>query len=126
MGVFSKFQRFHAAGEQANVNNVAKFGEPVHSLFTTTKLLSLHHHIDITDAQEQVVYQARSKMISLHDKTDVFDAAGNAVAHIERISLFIVDFGAAKGIKYNVFFNFLFIKLFINCIFAICGGSSFP
>ncbi|MBQ1821456.1 MAG: LURP-one-related family protein [Clostridia bacterium] len=84
MGVFSKFQRFHAAGEQANVNNVAKFGEPVHSLFTTTKLLSLHHHIDITDAQEQVVYQARSKMISLHDKTDVFDAAGNAVAHIER------------------------------------------
>lgn len=84
MGVFSKFHRFREAGEQANVNNVAKFGEPSHSLFTTTKLLTLHHHIDITDAEERVVYQARSKMISLHDKTDIFDAAGNAVAHIEK------------------------------------------
>ena len=84
MGVFSKFQRFHEAGEKANVNNVAKFGEPAISLFTTTKLISLHHHIDITDAQEQVVYQARSKVISLHDKTDIFDAAGNRIAHIEK------------------------------------------
>ena len=84
MGVFSKFHRFREAGEQANVNNVARFGEPYNSLFTTSKVFSLHHHIDVTDAQEQIVYQARSKMISLHDKTDIFDAAGNAVAHIER------------------------------------------
>lgn len=84
MGVFSKFHRFREAGEQANVNNVARFGEPYNSLFTTSKVFSLHHHIDVTDAQEHVVYQARSKMISLHDKTDIFDAAGNAVAHIER------------------------------------------
>jgi uncharacterized protein YxjI len=84
MGVFSKFHRFREAGEQANVNNVARFGEPYNSLFTTSKVFSLHHHIDVTDAQEQVVYQARSKMISLHDKTDIFDAAGNAIAHIER------------------------------------------
>lgn len=44
----------------------------------------MHHHIDITDAEENVVYQAHSKALSLRDKTDVTDAAGNLVAHIER------------------------------------------
>ena len=41
MGVFSKFNRFREAGEQANVNNVAAFGEPERSLFTSTKVLTL-------------------------------------------------------------------------------------
>ena len=84
MGVFSKYNRFHEAGEQANVNNVARFGEPHHSLFTTSKVFTLHRHIDITDAQERVVYQANTKFPSLHDKTDITDAEGNQVAHIER------------------------------------------
>lgn len=84
MGVFSKYHRFREAGEQANVNNVANFGEPHHSLFTTSKVFTLHKHIDITDAQERVVYEANSKFISIRDKTDVTDAEGNHVAHIER------------------------------------------
>ncbi len=84
MGVFSKYNRFHEAGEQANVNNVARFGEPHHSLFTTSKVFTLHRHIDITDAQERVVYEANTKFPSLHDKTDITDAGGNHVAHIER------------------------------------------
>ena len=84
MGVFSKYHRFREAGEQANVNNVATFGEPHHSLFTTSKVFTLHKHIDITDAQERVVYEANSKFLSIHDKTDVTDAEGNHVAHIER------------------------------------------
>lgn len=84
MGVNSKHLRFREAGEQTNVNNVERFGEPVRSLFTTTKVLNLHHHIDVVDANDQVVYQANSKMISLHDKTTITDAAGNQVAHVER------------------------------------------
>lgn len=84
MGVFSKYLRFREAGENANVNNVARFGEPKKSLFTTSRLFSLHHHIDITDEYENVVYSADSKVISLHDKTDITDALGNFVAHIER------------------------------------------
>ena len=84
MGVLSKYHRFREAGEQANINNVEQFGEPVRSLFTTTKVLSLHQHTDITDDREQVVYQARSKMISLHDKTEICDASGRHIAHIER------------------------------------------
>lgn len=84
MGVFSKYLRFREAGEQANVNNVERFGEPVRSLFTTSKVISLHRHTDITDEHEQVVYHAQTKFPSLHDKTDVLDAAGNRVAHIER------------------------------------------
>lgn len=84
MGVFSKYNRYREAGEAANVNNVARFGEPHHSLFTSTKPLSLRYHIDITDEQERVAYQAESKVFSLRDKTDVSDAHGEHVAHIER------------------------------------------
>ncbi len=83
MGVFSKFHRFHEAGEAANVNNVERFGEPDHSLFTSSKVFSLHHHIDITDDQERVVYEANSKVLSIRDKTDIVDAHGSQVAHIE-------------------------------------------
>ena len=84
MGVFSKHIRYREAGEQANVNNVARFGEPHHSLFTSTKVFTLHHHIDITDENENIVYQANSKFFSIHDKTDVTNAAGQQVAHIEK------------------------------------------
>lgn len=84
MGVFSKYNRYREAGEEANVNNVEKFGQPARSLFTSTKVFSMHHRITITDDQEQTVYEANSKAISLHDKTDLYDAAGNHVAHIEK------------------------------------------
>lgn len=84
MGVFSKIHRFREAGQDANVNNVEKFGVPSLSLFTTTKVFTLHHHIDIVDDHENVVYQSNSKMISLHDKTDITKAGGEHVAHIER------------------------------------------
>ena len=84
MGVMSKYHRFREAGEQANVNNVSRFGEPVRSLFTSTKIFSLHHSIDIVDENENLAYQASSKVFSLRDATDVTDAAGQPVAHIER------------------------------------------
>lgn len=84
MGVTSRFLRYREAGEQANLNNVERFGVPARSLFTSTKIFTLHHHIDITDEQERVVYQAKSKMISIKDKTDITDVAGHEVAHIER------------------------------------------
>ena len=83
MGVFSKIHRFREAGQDANVNNVEKFGVPALSLFTTTKVFTLHHHIDVVDNEENVVYESNSKFISLHDKTDI-TKAGVQVAHIER------------------------------------------
>ena len=84
MGVLSKHHRFREAGQHANVNNVARFGEPIRSLFTTSKVLTLHRRIDITDENEKVVYQASTKFPSLHDKTDIVDAGGQHVSHIER------------------------------------------
>ena len=84
MGVFSKIHRFREAGEEANACNVSKFGVPAVSLFTTTKLFSLHHHTDITDGGGNVLYQADSRFLSLRDKTDVRRATGEQVAHIER------------------------------------------
>lgn len=84
MGVFSGVHRYREAGEQANVNNVERFGEPARSLFTSTKLLTLRHEISVTDDRENVVYRAQSKAVSLRDKTDVFTAADEPVAHIEK------------------------------------------
>ena len=84
MGVFSKINRFREAGQQANVINTERFGEPIRSLFTTTKVFTLHHHIDITDQYEEIAYQANSKVLSIHDKTDITDRAGMPVAHIEK------------------------------------------
>ncbi len=84
MGIFSKYHRFREAGEQANVVNVERFGEPVRSLFTTSKVFTLHRLIDITDEHENAVYHSSTKFPSLHDKTDITDASGRQVAHIER------------------------------------------
>ncbi|MBP5491317.1 MAG: LURP-one-related family protein [Clostridiales bacterium] len=84
MGTFSKVHRFHGAGENPNVNNVAVYGQPVRSLYTSTKVFTIHHHIDITDDSQNIVYQANTKVFTIHDKTDVTDASGRQVAHIER------------------------------------------
>ncbi|MBQ6635976.1 MAG: LURP-one-related family protein [Lachnospiraceae bacterium] len=84
MGFLSNVHRYREAGEEANANNVERFGMPVKSLFTSTKLLSLHHHIDITDANENIVYQSESRILSLRDRTDVTDRRGELVAHVER------------------------------------------
>lgn len=84
MGTFSKFNRFREAGDAANVNNVERFGEPARSLFTSTKVFTVHHRIEITDENDRVVYRASSKFFSFRDKTDVVDADDNPVAHIER------------------------------------------
>ena len=84
MGAFSKVQRFHEAGQGANVNNIDRFGVPAYSLYTSTKVFSLHHRIEITDENKNVVYRSNAKVISLHDKTELYKASGEHVAHIER------------------------------------------
>ena len=84
MAVDSKYHRFREAGEQANINNVAEYGVPARSLFTTSKVFTLHRHMDITDDHGNIVYQSDSKFPSIHDKTDITDASGAHVAHIER------------------------------------------
>lgn len=80
MGVLSKYHRYREAGEAANVNNVERFGQPHHSLFTSTKVLSLKHRIEITDDNEVVRYRTQSKVVSLHDRTEIYDADDRLVA----------------------------------------------
>ncbi len=84
MGVMSRFHRYREAGQEANVYNVERFGEPVRSLFTTAKVFTLHKQITVTDGDDRVVYTVRTKFPSIHDKTDISDAEGNPIAHIER------------------------------------------
>ena len=84
MGVFSDIFRFREAGEPVNINNLEEFGEPEYSLFTSTKVFSLHHRIEITDEQGFVRYNVETKFPSLHDKTYITDAQGDDVAYIHR------------------------------------------
>lgn len=84
MGFFSKIQRFREAGEDANENNVERFGSPKRSLFTSTKILSLHHKMEVVDEAENVIYRAETAFPSLHDKTNIYDASDKEVAHIEK------------------------------------------
>ena len=84
MGVNSKFQRFREAGEEANTINVEQFGQPAKSLFTSSKVISLHHRIEITDGAGNVWYRAETKFPSLHDKTDIYDVNDRHVAHVEK------------------------------------------
>ena len=84
MGVMSKVHRFRESGEAANARNVERFGEPIRSLFTSTKVMTLHHRIEITDADENVLYRAETKFPSLHDKTEIYDLRDQHVAHIEK------------------------------------------
>ena len=83
MAVDSKYHRYRDAGERANINNVEEYGVPARSLFTSTKVLTLHHHIDITDEHGNLAYESNTKFLSIHRKTDITDAKGRQVAHIE-------------------------------------------
>lgn len=84
MGIFSNIFRYREAGEGPNADNVEHFGEPARSLFTSSKVLTLHHDIEITDDAGNVVYRAKSEFPSIRDKTDLFTADGKHVSHIER------------------------------------------
>ena len=84
MGTYSKIHRFHEQGTDANVNNIMDFGEPAYSLYTSTKLFSLHHRIEITDDNGNVRYRSASKVFSLHDRTVLENGYGQFVAEISR------------------------------------------
>lgn len=84
MGILSKHHRYREAGQAANVNNVERFGDPKVSYFTSTKVFSLRHQIDITDNNEQVAYHSQSKVLSLHDRTWVYDRNGTEIAAITK------------------------------------------
>ena len=76
-------QRYRDPGEAADARNVEEFGEPVKSLYTSSKVFTLHHRIEITDGEDNVVYRSETKFPSIHDKTDIFTADGRHIAHIE-------------------------------------------
>lgn len=118
MGFWQKTHRFHEAGDRPNDYNVAEYGVPSHSLYTSSKVISLHHRIDITDDRERVVYQAKTKFPSLHDKTDIVDAEGNHVAHISKKILTLHQrhfVTMADGLKFELSTElFHFVKDIIN------------
>ena len=76
--------RYHESSEQVDDRTLMDYGTPQKSLYTSTKVFTLHHHIDITDENDEIVYTSRSKFFTLHDRTDIWRADGSHVAHISR------------------------------------------
>lgn len=77
-------QRYREPGEAIDARNFAEYGEPLKTLYTSSKVMTLHHRIEITDEEGNIAYRAETKFPSIHDKTDIYDADGNHVAYIER------------------------------------------
>lgn len=77
-------QRYSEPGMKQDSRNEVEYGAPVKRLYTSSKVFTLHHRIEITDENENVVYRAETKFPSIHDKTDIFDANGRHVAYFER------------------------------------------
>ena len=84
MGIFSDIHRYREAGEGMNYNNLEEFGEPAYSLFTSSKVFSLHHKIDVTDEKGILKYHAETKFPSLHDRTYISDAHGHLISYVYR------------------------------------------
>ena len=77
-------QRYSEPGMKQDSRNEEQYGAPVKRLYTSSKVFTLHHRIEVTDESENVVYRAETKFPSIHDKTDIFDANGRHVAYFER------------------------------------------
>ena len=83
MGEDSKIERYHAAGEEPNINTIEEFGKPDHSLYATRKNLTKNPYIEVTDEAGEVLYKSEST-VSLLDKTDIMNKSGDVIAHFER------------------------------------------
>ncbi len=77
-------QRYTGPGEAADTRTLEEYGEPVKSLYTSSEIFTLHHRIEITDDNDNIVYRAESQFPSIHDKTDIYAADGRHVAYFER------------------------------------------
>ena len=84
MGILSKLQNYHDAGETAADANLMDFGAPEYSLYTSLKLGDLHRKIEVTDEEGNIKYYTKSGIVSIKGKTDIMDAADNVIAHLEK------------------------------------------
>lgn len=76
--------RYHDASQNVDARTLSDYGTPEKTLYTSSRILSLHHHIDITDGNDNIVYTSRSKFFTFHDTTDIWTADERHVANIRR------------------------------------------
>lgn len=80
----SGFYRYREAGDEVNGFNENQYGKPARSLFSSTKAISVHRKMEITDSNGSIVYRAESKAFSFHDRTFVYDSNNQQVAEITK------------------------------------------
>ena len=87
------------------------------NLHIKSKLVSIHHKMDILDDDDQPVYHVSGKPISLHDKTHITDLDGNEIAsiHAKAVSIhhkYFVDM--ADGASFELSEQLFHIKDIID------------
>ena len=79
-----KVARYSEKGSAPDERNVSEFGVPAKTLYTSTKVVSLTHYIEVSDEADTLLYESNSEFFSLRDKTDITRADGSMVAHFEK------------------------------------------
>lgn len=82
--ILTKHSHYHSHKEDINPLVVQQYGQPQNTLYTNSKLFSLHQIIQISDKDDNVIYKAKSKVLSLHDKTWLYDNNDKQIAYIYR------------------------------------------
>ena len=75
MSTGSRLEHFHDRGEAVNETVIERYGYPLHSLYSTRRVISQKQEITVTDEEDHVLYRAKSK---------ITDADGNVIARFER------------------------------------------
>ena len=80
MSTGSRLEPFHDRGEAVNETVIERYGYPLHSLYSTRRVISQKQEITVTDEEGNMLYRAKSKPLSLVDKTKITDADGKVIA----------------------------------------------
>lgn len=76
--------KYHDSATPVHKEIEKEYGTPAKTLFTSTKIITLHSDTTITDEDDEVVYTARTNFLSLHDCTYIYNNANEEVAYIYR------------------------------------------
>ena len=76
--------KYHDSATPVHKEIEREYGTPAKTLFTSTKIITLHSDTTITDEDDEVVYTARTNFLSLHDRTYIYNNTNEEVAYIYR------------------------------------------
>lgn len=80
----SKHLRYTEAGEEMNEFNFEKYGKPLHTLYSSSKVMTIHKKMSIINEKDEVIYSSDSKVWTMHDRTFVYNSSKQKICTIRR------------------------------------------